>query len=82
MLKQMIIRIEEDKRNKLKVLARTEGKTSSDVIRALVDEYILSRDMGSYIDDLWQRIGQRLRIKGMHLKDIDSVIREVRYEQK
>jgi hypothetical protein len=39
---------------------------------------IKERDIGTYIDDLWGRIGRKLRSKGIRPRDIDKAIKEVR----
>jgi hypothetical protein len=39
---------------------------------------IKERDIGTYIDDLWGRIGGKLRSKGIRPRDIDKTIKEVR----
>ena len=50
---QMIIRVEPVLKDKVNVLAKAEGKTTSEVVRELLEEYVRERDMGAYIDDLW-----------------------------
>jgi len=75
---QMIIRIDPDIKNRLSKLARVEGKTTSQMVRELIEDYIKERDIGLYIDDLWDRIGKKLRSKGVKPKDITMAIRESR----
>lgn len=75
---QMIIRIDPDIKNRLSKLARVEGKTTSQMVRELIEDYIKERDIGLYIDDLWDRIGKKLRSKGVKPKDIAMAIRESR----
>lgn len=79
---QMMIRIDPEMKEKLNKLARGEGKTSSQMVRELIEEYIKGRDIGSYIDDLWNRIGEKLRAKGIRPDDIGRIIKEVRRKQK
>jgi len=75
---QMIIRIDPEIKSKLNKLARIEGKTTSQKIRELIEEHIKNHDITGYIDDLWDRIGGKLKKKGIKLEDIDDIIREAR----
>lgn len=75
---QMIIRIEPELKEKISRIARMEGKTTSQMIRELIETYIKERDIETYIDDLWDRIGKRLRSKGIKLGDVEKAIAEVR----
>jgi len=78
MTTQMIIRIDPEMKNRLDRLARLEGKATSQMIRELIQDYLREKDIGAYIDDLWNRIGGRLRSKGVNEKDIRRAIRESR----
>ncbi len=78
MTNQMIIRIKPDVKDKLNKLARVEGKTTSQMVRELIEDYIKERDISAYIDDLWDRIGRKLSSRGVKLKDIKSAIKEAR----
>ena len=75
---QMIIRIESEIKNKVSSLAKAEGKTTSEVVRELLEDYVRNRDIGAYIDGLWGRIGMKLSSRGVRPGDIDRVIQEVR----
>ena len=75
---QMMIRIDPEMKERLNKLARVEGKTSSQMVRELIEDYIKERDIGSYIDDLWNRVGGKLRARGVKPGDIDKTIKEVR----
>ena len=81
MTKQMIIRINPAVKDKLNKLARTEGKTTSQMVRELLEDYIRERDIGAYVDDLWDRIGGKLRSKRVTPRDINSAIKAVRKRQ-
>ena len=50
----------------------------SEVVRELLEEYVRNRDIGLYIDDLWERIGSKLNSRGIGFEDIQRVIDEVR----
>lgn len=78
MTTQMIIRIKPELKSKVNSLAKAEGKNVSEVVRELLEDYVRDRDVGSYIDDLWDRIGGKLKSRGHTAKDIRRVIREVR----
>ena len=75
---QMIVRIDPELKTKVNNLAKTEGKSISEVVRELLEDYVKDRDIGLYIDDLWKRIGAKLESRGFGPKDIKSVIQEVR----
>ena len=75
---QMIVRIEPDLKNKVNRFAKAEGKTTSEVVRELLEDYVRSRDIGAYIDDLWDRIGKKLKSKRVGHDEIQRIIKEVR----
>jgi len=75
---QMIVRINPELKNKVNALAKAEGKSISEVVRELLEEYVKNRDIGLYIDDLWQRIGDKLITRKIGLKEIQRAIREAR----
>jgi macrodomain Ter protein organizer (MatP/YcbG family) len=77
----MIIRIDQDVKNRLNRLARLEGKTTSEMVREMIEERIKERDIGAYIDDLWNRIGGKLKLKGVNTAIINEAIKEARREQ-
>ncbi len=78
MANQMIVRIDPDLKDKVQHLAKSEGKSISEVVRELLEEYVRNRDIGPYVDDLWERIGSKLNSRGIGLDDIHRVINEVR----
>ena len=78
---QMIIRIDDEVKNRLNKLARTEGKTTSEMVRELIEERIKERDIGAYIDDLWNRIGRKLKSKGVTPATINKAIKASRKKQ-
>jgi len=78
MVTQMMVRIDSELKNKVNNLAKSEGKSFSEVVRELLEEYVKNRDIGSYIDGLWGRIGNTLQSKGIGQKEIKRAIREVR----
>ena len=78
MTTQMIIRIDSGMKNRLNKLARVEGKTTSQMVRELIEDYLREKDIGTYIDDLWDRIGGKLRSKEINQRDIHRAIKESR----
>lgn len=78
MTTQMIIRVEPSLKNKVSQLAKAEGKNLSELVRELLEKYTKERDMGAYIDNLWNRIGQNLSQKNISEADIDEAIKQVR----
>ena len=78
MTTQMIVRVNPELKNKVNSLAKAEGKSVSEVVRELLEDYVKNRDIGLYIDDLWQRVGDKLSNRKIDLKEISRTIREVR----
>ena len=78
MTTQMIVRINPDLKNKVNNLAKAEGKSVSEVVRELLEDYVKNRDIGLYVDDLWQRIGDKLISRKIGPKEIQRAIQEVR----
>ncbi len=78
MTTQMIVRIDPELKNKVNSLAKSEGKSVSEVVRELLEDYVKNRDIGLCIDDLWQRAGDKLVSRKVGPKDIQRAIQEVR----
>ena len=78
MTTQMIVRIDPELKHQVYKLAKAEGKNVSEVVRELLENYVRDRDIGFYIDDLWSRIGGKLKKRGFSSKDIQRTIKEVR----
>ncbi|NPV82557.1 MAG: ribbon-helix-helix protein, CopG family [Candidatus Aminicenantes bacterium] len=78
MERQMIIRIDKDLKQRLDRLARQEGKTTSQMVRELIQDYVKNRDIASYLDGLWERIGQKLKERGVRPADVSAAIKEAR----
>ena len=78
MTTQMIVRVNPDLKNKVNTLAKAEGKSVSEVVRDLLEDYVKNRDIGLYVDDLWQRIGDKLISRKIGPKEIQRAIQEVR----
>ncbi len=78
MTTQMIVRINPELKNQVNSLAKAEGKSVSEVVRELLEDYVKNRDIGLYIDDLWQRIGDKLTSRKIGPKEINRAIKEVK----
>ena len=78
MTTQMIVRIDPDLKAKVNNFAKVEGKSVSEVVRELLEDYVKTRDIDSYIDNLWDRIGGKIASSGAGPKDVKRVIRDVR----
>jgi len=78
MTTQMIIRIEPSLKNKVSNLAKSEGKSLSELVRELLENYSKERDMGSYIDNLWDSIGKKLSQENVDESDIEEAIKLTR----
>lgn len=81
MTTQMIIRIDPTLKDRVSNFAKAEGKNVSEIVRELLEGYVKNRDIGSYIDDLWGRMGTKIKKQGFSADDIDSIIRKVRAEK-
>jgi hypothetical protein len=82
MTTQMIIRMDSEKRRTLSRLSKAEGKTTSEVVRHLIDTFISEHDISGYIDNLWSRTERIIKQKGFTEKDIDRVIEASREASK
>ncbi|MBI5374888.1 MAG: ribbon-helix-helix protein, CopG family [Candidatus Schekmanbacteria bacterium] len=82
MTTQMIIRIDNEIKDRLSRLARIEGKTTSEMVRRLIEDYIRDRDIGTYIDDLWDRTGRKLKSKGVTPEAINKAVKASRKEKR
>ena len=78
MATQMIIRVEPSLKDKVSRLAKSEGKSLSELVRELLEKYTKERDMGAYIDSLWDKIGMDLSKNNISESDIDKAIKESR----
>lgn len=82
MTTQMIVRIDPEVKERLSKLTKAAGKTTSQMVKELIEDYIKKRDIDTYVDDLWNRIGGKLRSKGIRQRDIDKAIKDVRKKRR
>jgi len=78
MSEQLLIRVAPELKRKLARAATLEGKTSTQVVRDLIEDYVKQRDMPSYIATLWERIGTSLKTAGVKPGDVVKAVRETR----
>ena len=78
MTTQMSIRLDSEVKSKITKLAYVEGKRASQVVRELIEKSLRERELGAYVDDLWNRVGKKLTSREVAMKDIERTIREVR----
>ncbi|RJP36616.1 MAG: ribbon-helix-helix protein, CopG family [Desulfobacteraceae bacterium] len=78
---QMIVRIDPELKAKVNNFARADGKNVSEVVRELLETYVKNRDIGAYVDDLWDRVGNKLRSRGSGPEDIQRMIDDIRAEK-
>ena len=78
MTTRMLIRIDSRKWKTLDRLSKSEGKTTSEVVRELIDTFITEHDLSGYVDGLWNRIGQELKRREYSKADIPRLITECR----
>lgn len=79
---QMMIRMNPELKAKLSKLARTEGKTSSQMVREMIEQYIEEHDISAYIDNLWGRIGKKLKAKGVAPDGVSRAVKDARKARK
>ena len=82
MKKQLIIRIDEELKSKFSKIARIEGKTASEKIMELVSAYTAENDFATAVDNLWDRISERIESSGFKPEDIDRKIKGTRSGKK
>jgi len=78
MSEQMLIRIDPELKEKLARIARAEGKTSSGAVREMIAQYIVERDLGTQVDSLWNRIGEKLKAAGARPAGVGKAVKDVR----
>lgn len=82
MTAQLIVRMDSELKTRVHRLAKAEGRSVSEVVRELLEDYVKDRDIGLHVDDLWLRIGNQLKTTGSPAKDIRKAIKEVRSGRK
>ncbi|MBI1921121.1 MAG: ribbon-helix-helix protein, CopG family [Geobacter sp.] len=78
MTRQMVIRIDDETKERFQRVSRMEGKTASEKMRELIENYVRKADLSQVVDDLWDRIGAKANKQGVKARDVDRIIRETR----
>jgi predicted DNA-binding protein len=78
MADQLLIRVDPELKRRLARLATLEGKTSTQVVRDLIEDYVNRRDPAAYIDSLWERIGASLKAAGADAESVVNAVRDAR----
>jgi predicted DNA-binding protein len=78
---QIIVKIDEEKKEKFSRLVRMEGKSASGKMREMIEDYIEKNDISYVIDNLWARIGLKIKDKGFKEADIEQMIKDARASQ-
>jgi len=79
---QLLVRIDPALKKELERLSRAEGKTTSRMVRELIRDYVKQRDVGAYIDGLWDRIGAKLKARGARPAEVAKAVGEVRKDSR
>jgi predicted DNA-binding protein len=75
---QLMIRLDPELKKQLDRLSRSEGKTTSRMVRELIRGYIKERDIAAYVDGLWERIGEKLGARGVRPAGVAKAVAETR----
>lgn len=75
---QLTVRIDDDLKGHLQNLARQEGKSTSDIVRGLVQRYVRDRDRGAALRALWNQMERSAEEAGTGPEDVKEAIRTVR----
>lgn len=78
MVSQVLIRVDEELKDKFRRLSRTEQKSVNEKVRELMEEYVKEHDMEAAMRSLWDEIGQSLRKKGYKASHVNQMIKRVR----
>ena len=79
---QLTVRIDDDLKGHLQNLARQEGKSTSDVVRDLVQRYVQDRDRGAALRALWNQMQQNAGEAQASSEDVEEAVRAVRTESR
>lgn len=77
---QLTVRIDDDLKGHLQNLARQEGKSTSDVVRGLVQRYIQDRDRSAALRALWEQMRENAEEAGSSPEGVEDAIESVREE--
>ncbi len=75
---QLIVRMDPKTKKRFYELARMEGKTASAKVREMVESYISTADVSLVVDDLWDRIGIKMRAAKTTQADVAAAVEAFR----
>jgi antitoxin component of RelBE/YafQ-DinJ toxin-antitoxin module len=75
---QVIIRIDSKIKERFYGIVRMEGKTASEKVREMINEYVSKGDISASVDEIWNEITKKMKKKGISQADVDKAIKEVR----
>ena len=78
MTKQLVLRIDDKLKSQFARLAKSGGKTTSELLRELMEKHIKEHDISGYVDELWKRIGNQMKSSGAAAENINDYIAEIR----
>ncbi|MBI5047539.1 MAG: CopG family transcriptional regulator [Deltaproteobacteria bacterium] len=79
---QMIVRIDSNIKDKFSKIVRMEGKSSSEKIREMIENYISQKDFAAVVDRVWNNISAEFKKREISEGDIENVIKKVRASKK
>jgi Ribbon-helix-helix protein, copG family. len=79
---QLTVRIDDDLKGHLQNLARQEGKSTSDVVRGLVQRYIQDRDRSAALRALWEQMRENAEEAGSSPEGVEDAIESVREDSR
>jgi predicted transcriptional regulator len=79
---QLTVRIDDDLKGHLQNLARQEGKSTSDVVRGLVQRYVQDRDRGAALRALWNQMKRNAEEAQAGPEDVEEAVRAVREQSR
>ena len=81
MKEQLIVRIEENLKKRLKIVSRREGQSMSEKVIELVEDYVSQNDFPHLVDRVWEKISDDLRGRGFRPENVGEVIEEARRDE-
>lgn len=78
---QLTVQIDDSTKDQLETLALREGRSTQDVVRDLVQQYVRDRDRSTALRHLWDRMQTKAEASGTPPEGIDQAIRTVREEE-
>ncbi|HKL88266.1 MAG TPA: ribbon-helix-helix protein, CopG family [Salinibacter sp.] len=75
---QLTVRIDEDLKGHLQNMARQDSKSTSDIVRSLIERYVRDPDRGTALRALWNRMKKNAEEAKASPEDVEEAIRAVR----